>query len=86
LIDENKNGYVARVYYKGLDEYLFCTIKNKNKKPVTIAFQDKLVEFAENNIASFVNIFSDFKNDYDKRYQDLVDLRELAINGLPSLG
>lgn len=74
LIDENNNDYIARVYYKGLDEYLFCTIKNKNKKPFTLVSQDSLVKFADENIASFVKMFDEFKKDYDKRYQDLVDL------------
>ena len=54
LIDENKNGYVARIYYSELGQYLFTTIKDKENTSIDINGPENLLKFGTNNIAPFV--------------------------------
>ncbi|WP_045094819.1 ankyrin repeat domain-containing protein [Legionella fallonii] len=80
LIDENKNSYVARIYYKDFGKYLFSTIKDREHNLVDIGPQDNLLKFGDDNIALFVTMILDLKKDYDERYQLLAD-GAIQLNG-----
>ncbi|MCL9684402.1 ankyrin repeat domain-containing protein [Legionella maioricensis] len=79
LIDENKNGDVARIYYSELGQYLFTTVKNKENTSIDTV-PESLLKFGIKNIAPFVAKISKLKQDYLAQYKLLEDrLKQLSI-------
>jgi ankyrin repeat protein len=80
LIDENKNGYVARIYYSELGDYLFTTVKDKDNTYIDLNDSEKLLKFGNANIAPFVAKMLKLKQDYLEQYKLLEDrLNQLGI-------
>lgn len=73
LIDENKNCYVARIYYNEYGTYLFDTIKDKEGNYVSFSDKGSLFKFAINSITPFVQRIQCLKQTYEKHYQSLHD-------------
>ncbi len=71
LIDENKQSYVARIYYNKYGTYLFNTIKDKDGSFVNLDNIDKLLVFSADSIELFVDKILHLKNGFDEQYQAL---------------
>ncbi len=84
LIDENKQSYVARIYYNKYGTYLFNTIKDKEGHFVDIGNIDKLLEFADSSIGPFVEKILNLKDEFDQQYhilkQNLEQLSSELVN------